>query len=205
MDTPTLEIKFFNEQLHNIHLTGEVGEEMLKFLEERLSEIYAADNAVAMNNYAALNSIGIDASINLPTIFIQLTTYGGDVLASLGIYDMIKNLQKNYVVNIIANGYVMSAGILIMLAVDKKHRFSYGNSTFLLHTLASFQVGKIKQLEEETAEGKRLHNIIWDIYRKEAKIPEETLNDIYEKKLDMFIDAKRAKKWGLINEIINSN
>ena len=56
METPTLEIKFFNEQLHSIHLTGEVGEEMLKFLEERIAEIYAADNAVAMNNYAALNS-----------------------------------------------------------------------------------------------------------------------------------------------------
>ena len=118
---------------------------------------------------------------------------------------MIKNLQKNYIVNIIANGYVMSAGILIMLAVDKKHRFSYSNATFLLHTLSTIQVGKIKQLEEETAEGKRLHNIIWDIYRKEAKIPETVLNDIYEKKQDCFIDAKKAKKWGIISEIINKD
>ena len=197
-----LELKYFNGPLHNIYLVGEVSEEMYANLTKKIDEIREDDEAVIINNFSVLQSVGIDVTIGRPKIDVYITTYGGNVYDMFAIYDALKKLQKDYVVNIYAQGKVISAGTVIFLAVDKKHRFAGENTTFMFHDLSGGAFGKVKELEENAEEGKRLHSMIWQIFKDNTKMPEKLLTEMYENKKDIYLNARQAKKFGIIEEIV---
>ena len=72
----------------------------------------------------------------------------------------------------------------------------------MYHTLAGFSYGKMKDLEENTEEKKRLHKLMWSIYKDQTEIPVEKLDEIYKCKKDWYITADQAKKYKIINKIV---
>jgi len=197
-----LTIKTFNDKLHNIYIKGEVGEEMWSFLVDKINEMRSADEDVSENNTSALLALGLLTEAKRPPVNIYLSTYGGSIYDMFAIYDEIKKLQETYEVNLYCVGKIMSAGTIIMLAVDKKHRFAYPSTTFMFHTLSSFTYGKIKEMEEDIDEAKRLHNLMLKIYKENTSIPEDKLNDIYKRKKDLYMTAEQAKKYKIIDKIV---
>ena len=195
-------IRTYNNKLHNIYIKGEVNEDMWSILVDKINEIKAADREIDEINVGTLSLFGIDCQAVHPPINIYLNTYGGNVLDMFAIYDEIKTLSKEYVVNIFCVGKVMSAGTIIMLAVDNAHRFAYPNTTFMYHTLSGGGYGKVKSLEENSEECKRLHKIMWNIYKENTNIPEEKLDELYKCKKDWYITADQAKKYKIISKII---
>ena len=195
-------IKTFDEKIHNIYIKGDVDESMWQNLVDKINEIKSADNDIADQNMASLASVGIQAQIIRPSINIYLSTFGGYIYDMMAIYDEIKRLSKEYEVNIYCVGKIMSAGTFIMLAVDLEHRFAYQNTTFMYHTLSGGCYDKIKQMEEDVEENKRLHKIMWNIYKENTEIPEEKLDEIYKCKKDWYITAQQAKKYKIISDII---
>ena len=164
--------------------------------------IEGIDDDIADQNLASLMSVGIEVQIIRPPINIYLNTYGGVVLDMLAIYDEIKKLQNEYIVNIYCVGKVMSAGTIIMLAVDYEHRFAYANTTFMYHSLSSWSAGKMKDVEENVEESKRLHKLMWKIYKENTAIPEEKLDEIYKCKKDWYITSEKSKRNKIISKII---
>lgn len=197
-----LTIKTFNRSIHDIYLTGEVCEDMWSELVKKIKEIKNADDEVSDNNTAALLAVGILTEAKLPPINIYLSTYGGTIYDMLAIYDEIKSLQKEYEVNLYCVGKIMSAGTIIMLSVDFEHRFCYPNTTFMFHSISSYTLGKIKEMEEKVSEVKRLHKLMYKIYKENTSIPEEKLEDIYKSKKDWFITPEQAKKYKIISKIV---
>lgn len=195
-------IKTFNEKIHNIYLNGDVDEEMWKKLVDSINEIRSEDNDIIDQNVASLASIGLSVTITRPLVNIYLSTFGGYIHDMFAIYDEIKALNIDYVVNIFCVGKIMSAGTIIMLAVDNDHRFAYPNTTFMYHTLAGSAYGKIKELEENTEENKRLHKLMWNIYKENTEIPAEKLDEIYKCKKDWYITSDQAKKYKIISKIV---
>lgn len=195
-------IKTFDEKIHNIYIKGDVDEDMWSNLVDKINEIKSADDDIADQNLASLMSVGIEAQIIRPAINIYLCTYRGCIHDMLAIYDEIKKLTKEYTVNIYCVGKIMSAGTIIMLAVDLDHRFAYPNTTFMYHTLAGWNYGKMKDMEENVEESKRLHKLMWQIYKENTEIPEDKLNEIYKCKKDWYITAKEALKYKIISKII---
>ena len=195
-------IKTFDEKIHNIYLKGDVDEDMWQTLVDKINEIKTADNDIEDQNLASLMSIGISAEIIRPAINIYLTTFGGYIYEMLAIYDEIKALTKDYTVNIYCVGKIMSAGTVIMLATDLEHRFSYNNTTFMYHTLSGGCFGKMKDMEEDVEESKRLHKLMWTIIKENTEIPEEKLDEIYKCKKDWYISAEQAKRYKIISKII---
>lgn len=195
-------IKTFDEKIHNIYIKGDVDENMWSNLVDKINEIKSADDDIADQNLASLMSVGIEAQIIRPAINIYLCTYGGVIHDMLAIYDEIKKLSKEYEVNIYCVGKIMSAGTVIMLAVDLEHRFAYPNTTFMYHTLAGCAWGKMKDMEEDVEESKRLHKLMWNIIKDNTEIPEEKLDEIYKCKKDWYITAEQAKKYKVISKII---
>jgi hypothetical protein len=57
-------------------------------------------------------------------------------------------------------------------------------------------------MEEDVIETKRLQKIIEKHTLKNTGISKDELREIYEKKIDWYIDSKLAKKLGVIDEII---
>ena len=195
-------IQTFDTKIHNIYLKGIVDERMWQTLVDKINEIRGADDDVADQNLASLMSVGIEAKIIRPAINIYLSTFGGYIYDMLSIYDEIKSLTKEYVVNIFCVGKIMSAGTIIMLAADYENRFAYPNTTFMYHTLTGGAYGKIKDLEENAEECKRLHKIMWNIYKENTDIPAEKLDEIYKCKKDWYITAEQAKKYKIISKIV---
>ena len=195
-------IKTFDEKIHNIYIKGDVDEDMWSNLVDKINEIKSADDDIADQNLASLMSVGIEAQIIRPAINIYLCTYGGIIHDMLAIYDEIKKLSKEYEVNIYCVGKIMSAGTVIMLAVDLEHRFAYPNTTFMYHTLSSCAWGKMKDMEEDVEESKRLHKLMWNIIKDNTEIPEEKLDEIYKCKKDWYITADQAKKYKVISKIV---
>jgi ATP-dependent protease ClpP protease subunit len=62
--------------------------------------------------------------------------------------------------------------------------------------------GTLKDIEDQTAELKRLNDRSFNIIMQNTSISKEQLNDIYEKKKDWIISAEEAKKLGIVSEII---
>lgn len=195
-------IKTYDTKLHNIYITGEVDETMWQTFVDKINEIKAADTEIDETNVGTLSLFGISAQAIHPPINIYLNTYGGCIHDMLAIYDEIRALTKIYEVNIICTGKIMSAGTIIMLAVPLEHRFSYSNTTFMYHSLSAFAWGKIKEMEENVEESKRLHKIMWNIYKENTSIPKEKLDEIYKSKIDWFISAEQAKKYKIISKIL---
>ena len=195
-------IKTFDEKIHNIYIKGDVDEDMWSNLVDKINEIKSADDDIEDQNLASLMSVGIEAQIIRPAINIYLCTYGGIIHDMLAIYDEIKKLSKEYEVNIYCVGKIMSAGTVIMLAVDLEHRLAYPNTTFMYHTLAGCTWGKMKDMEEDVEESKRLHKLMWNIIKDNTEIPEEKLDEIYKCKKDWYITAEQAKKYKIISKIV---
>ena len=195
-------IKTYDPKIHNIYINGDVDEKMWQTLVDKINEIKAADKEIDEINIGTLSLFGIDAQAIHPPVNIYLSTYGGDVYEMLSIYDVIKELTNTYEVNIFCSGKIMSAGTIIMLAVDLEHRFSYQNTTFMYHTLSGWSWGKMKDIEENVEEKKRLHKLMWNILKEKTEIPEEKLDEIYKCKKDWFISSKEALKYKIIGKII---
>ena len=195
-------IKTYDAKLHNIYLKGDVDEDMWNALVDKINEIKSADKEIDEMNIGTLSLFGIEAQALRPSINIYLSTFGGYIYDMLSIYDELVSLQKEYIVNIYCVGKIMSAGTIIMLAVDTEHRFSYPNTTFMYHTLSGWTDGKIKDIEENVEEKKRLHKLMWNIYKEKTEIPTDKLDEIYKCKKDWYITANQALKYKIIGKIL---
>ena len=198
-----LTIRQYEEKLHNIYLTGEVNEDMWKQFVDSINEMKSSDSIIDTNNLGTLALIGLsDITLIHPEVNIYLTTYGGCIYDMFGIYDEIVRLKQEYIVNIYCVSKVMSAGTIIMLAADYKNRFAYKNTTFMFHTLSGWAIGKVKDIEENTEESKRLHKKMFEIYKQETNIPQDKLDEVYKCKKDWYLSAEQAKKYKIISKII---
>jgi len=131
-------------------------------------------------------------------IEIFVDSYGGYVYQCLGLLGVIS--KSNAPVHTIVTGCAMSCGFLISIAGHK--RFAYDQATFMYHQVSSGAIGKLKDMEEEVIEAKRLQKIIESHTLANTKLTEAELDKCYEQKKDWFFTAKQALKHGIIDEII---
>ena len=143
-----------------------------------------------------LKELGFSLHREEKPITLQLTTYGGSVYDGMAFYDTVKGRN----VNCVASGYVMSAGIFIMLGC--KHRAAYRNTTFMIHSVASAYEGKVDEVQRMLEQDKRLNDIIDKIILKETKITEAQLANMHKNLNDWFLTAEEALELGLIHEIV---
>ena len=189
---------------YTLYINGNIEESTLinfsKEVNEKLDEI----EKIVMAQNATLVAMGIDlegAKIKLPVFNIYINTYGGSVYPGLGICDIIEDLAKNYVVNIICSGYIMSMGIPIILSGT--HCIAHKNTTFMVHEISSCGWGKLTEIKEDVKETERLNNILKSIIVEKTKITMKKIDDWFEKKLDVFMSSEEALKYGIIDEIIS--
>lgn len=196
-----MEIKEIELKDRNIIIFNDVDESTMSSAVEKIVQINQEDEAWIRNVYNALEISGAKFSkttIEMPHIQVLLSTYGGCVYDGLSLYDVIKNSKTE--VDITCFGKIMSIGIIILLSA--KTRKAYRNTTFMIHELSSGVIGKVADMEESIDEAKRLNKVLFDIIKKETKISKSLLDDIYNKKKDLFLTAEEALELGLITEII---
>ena len=196
-----MEIKEIEVKDRTITIFNDVEEGSMATAIEKIFQINQEDKAWKRNLCSVMDISGIKfdpTAIEMPHIQVLLSTYGGCVYDGLSLYDAIKNSKTE--VDITCFGKIMSMGIIILLSA--KTRKAYHNTTFMIHEGSSGFIGKVADMEESVEESKRLREVLFDIIERESKIPKAKLDEVRKSRMDWYLTAEEALKYGLITEII---
>jgi ATP-dependent protease ClpP protease subunit len=138
---------------------------------------------------------------SLPTIpiYLFITTDGGEVYAVLRAIDCISQLTSP--VYTIVDGLVASAGTL--LSIVGKKRFIQPSGYMLIHQLRSNVWGKMKDIEDEVENLKKLMIYIVKLYSKKTNISSEQLEKML--KNECILEADECIKNGLVDKIYTTS
>jgi ATP-dependent Clp protease protease subunit len=131
-------------------------------------------------------------------IKLYINSPGGSVTAGLAIYDAMQYVKPD--VSTICVGLAASMGAVLLASGAKGKRFSLPNSEIMIHqVLGGFegQATDIKIHAERILKIKdRLNEIIaGHTGKKKAEVEKDT-------ERDYFMDAEEAKKYGLVDQVI---
>jgi ATP-dependent Clp protease protease subunit len=131
-------------------------------------------------------------------IKIYIDSYGGSVYQCFGLLSVMEKSKTP--IHTIVTGCAMSCGFMMLISGHK--RFAHKLSTPLYHQVSSGGWGKLKDLEEDIEETRRLQKIIEKITLEKTKISKERLKDVFERKIDWFMDSDEALRLGVVDDII---
>ena len=192
------------KECYNLYINECIDKDALKSLNEDIIKYTTEIDEILCENENELRSCGYPIpyrnNIVKPVFYLHINTFGGSVYDGLGIYNIIRNLAEKYKVIAYCRGYIMSMGIPIILAATE--RYSYPDTTFMIHEIATFDWGKLTQIKEDIEETERLGKITSNIITNNTSITQDMLDDWFAHKKDVFFNAQQALEYKLIDKII---
>lgn len=135
---------------------------------------------------------------NPKPIKIYIDSFGGSVYQCFGLLSIMEKSKTP--IHTIVTGAAMSAGFMILIHGHK--RFAYEHSTVMYHQVGTASWGKLKDIDEDIDEAKRLQLKIEEMTLKKTKISKNKLDKVYVRKKDWYMSAQEALKNGVIDEIL---
>ena len=171
-----------SDRLRDIYLVGDIDKDSARVAIERLRE-YANDSP--------------------KPITVYMNTAGGNVTDGLAIHDAIKFLVLQGVeVTVVVQGMAYSMGSIVLQAASPGRRFAFPHSWIMIHepakwagwqstTAAAQHLDRLKQMQSQ-------------IYRILSERSGKPLRQIIRdtKRTDFYLDASKAKEYGLIDQIL---
>ena len=133
-------------------------------------------------------------------IFMYINSPGGIVTSGLGVYDTMQYIKPN--VSTLCVGQAASMGSLLLSAGASGMRFALPNSRIMLHQPSGGFSGQATDIEIHAKEILEIKERLNNIYEKHTKQKVEVIRKTLER--DYFMTAIEAKKFGVIDEIINN-
>lgn len=140
-----------------------------------------------------LHSLKKDQDINL-----YINCPGGLVDQTLAIYDTMRFLTCDIATYSI--GQAASGGAVILAAGTKGKRFALPNSKIMLHQPWGGITGQAEDIRIQAEEILRDKRALNTILARHTGLPVERIENETER--DRFMDAKQAKEWGIVDEIL---
>ena len=168
-----------------------------RLLKERIIFLGSAiDDNIA--NLVMAQMLHLEAEDPEKDIQLYINSPGGVVTAALAVYDTIQFIKSP--VSTICIGQAASAAAVLLLAGEKKKRFSLPNSRMMLHQPSGGVSGTTIDVEIHAKEMVRIRQLLNEVISKHtsqeiAKVEKDT-------ERDFILDAKEAKKYGIIDEVI---
>lgn len=133
-------------------------------------------------------------------IYLYINSPGGSVTAGMAIYDTIQHIKPD--VQTIAIGLAASMGSFLLAAGAKGKRFALPNAEIMIHQPLGGASGQATEIEIAAKHilktREKLNKILADrTGQKLSKIEKDTDRDF-------FMSAEEAKKYGLIDDVMNS-
>ena len=170
---------------NNIYFYGAVSESSTLQLKTKLEELDLH-----------LQTIAIHYKIEAPPIHLHIQSYGGSLLHTFYIMDVIKLLKTPVYTYI--DGFAASAATL--MSVCGKRRFMTESSVMLVHQLSSSASGKFEEIKNEYSNLVEFMEIIKKTYLNYGNISSEHLDALL--KQDLWLNSAKSLEYGFIDEII---
>ena len=133
-------------------------------------------------------------------IYMYINSPGGIVTSGLGVYDTMQYIKPN--VSTLCVGQAASMGSLLLSAGATGMRFALPNARIMLHQPSGGFSGQATDIEIHAKEILEIKERLNKIYEKHTKQKVEVIRKTLER--DYFMTTNEAKKFGVIDEIINN-
>jgi ATP-dependent Clp protease, protease subunit len=133
-------------------------------------------------------------------IFLYINSPGGSVYDALAIYDTMNFVKAD--VQTVGIGVQASAAAFLLSSGTKGKRFILPNGTVMIHQPSSGTRGKVTDQEIDLRESLRVKNLLEDIMARNTGQKKSQIHEDMER--DRWMTADEAKKYGIVDEIINN-
>jgi ATP-dependent Clp protease protease subunit len=131
-------------------------------------------------------------------IQLYINSPGGSVTAGLAIYDTMKYIKPN--VSTICVGVAASMGAFLLAGGGKGKRFALPNSEVMIHQPTGGVEGQATDIEITAKHILKIRKTLNEILAKNTGQKISQIENDVER--DFFMNADEAKKYGIIDEII---
>jgi ATP-dependent Clp protease protease subunit len=170
------------DKLRDVYLVGDIDKDSARATIQRLREL-ARDSKKPMTLY--------------------LNTAGGNVTDGLALHDAIRHLVATGIeVSIVVQGMAYSMGSVVLQAASHGCRFAFPHSWIMIHEPAKWAGWQSTSAAAQHLE--RLKQMQAQIYQILAERSAKPLAKIIRdtKRNDFYLDAVKAKEYGLIDDIL---
>src|SRR4051812_37975596 len=173
-----------SSRLRDVYLIGDIEKEIARTTIERLREL---------------------ANESRKPIRLFINSAGGNVTDGLALHDAIQEIVTGGTeVSIIVQGMAYSMGSVVLQAASPGKRFSFPHSWIMIHepakwagwqstTAAAQHLDRLKQMQ---------HQIYQIMSVRSGRPLKQIIRDT--RRVDFYLDAWKAKDYGLIDEVIGS-
>jgi ATP-dependent Clp protease, protease subunit len=133
-------------------------------------------------------------------IFLYINSPGGSVYDALAIYDTMQYVTND--IQTVGIGVQASAAAFLLSSGTKGKRFMLPNSTAMIHQPSSGTHGRVTDQEIDLRESLRIKSLLEGIMAQNTGQKPEKIHEDMER--DKWLTAEEAKKYGLIDAVINN-
>ena len=133
-------------------------------------------------------------------IYVYINSPGGSITSLFAIYDTMKYIKPD--VATVCMGLAASAGAVILAGGTPGKWYSLPHARIMLHQPSGGYSGQATDIEIHAKEIIEIKERLNKIYEKHTKQKVENIRKTLER--DYFMTAIEAKKFGVIDEIINN-
>ena len=163
--------------------------------EEKIAEILHS-----MLFFNALNMQSAEED-KKPIIF-YISTYGGNADDMFAMYDMMRGMRDTTEIHTVGLGKVMSAGVLMLAAGTKGHRYIGKNCRVMIHSVMGGNHGSLHSMMNEMEAIEQLQDMYCDALISETRLTRVKLKNMLERKVNVYLSAEEAVELGIADEII---
>ncbi|MFL2636421.1 MAG: ATP-dependent Clp protease proteolytic subunit [Tepidiformaceae bacterium] len=131
-------------------------------------------------------------------IMMYINSPGGSVTAGLAIYDTMKLIKPD--VSTVCIGLAASMGTVLLTGGTQGKRMALPNATVHLHQVMGGAEGQASDIEIQARETLRLQSILRNILTETTGQSMKQIEKDTDR--DFWLDAESAKKYGLIDRIL---
>ena len=171
-----------SDRLRDVYLIGDIEKDSARAVIERLREL---------------------ANDGTKPITLYINSAGGNVTDGLAIHDAVRHLVAIGVpITIVVQGMAYSMGSVVLQAASPGRRFAFPHSWIMIHepakwagwqstTAAAQHLDRLKQMQSQ------IYRILSD---RSGRPLRQIIRDT--KRTDFYLDAQKAKDYGLIDDVL---
>jgi ATP-dependent Clp protease, protease subunit len=170
---------------------------------DRLRDLYLIGDIEKDTAKAAIERLRELANDSAKPITLYLNSAGGNVTDGLALHDAIRHIVTLGVeVIIVVQGMAYSMGSVVLQAASPGRRLAFPHSWIMIHEPAKWAGWQSTSAAAQHLD--RLKQMQSQIYRILAERSGKPLKQIIRdtKRTDFYLDAARAKEYGLIDEVL---
>lgn len=152
-------------------------------------------------NYSDIQYVIRDLQKNNDRCTVRINSGGGSVFEGFAIYDLFRN--SNMHIHVIVEGMAASMASIVALAGDTIEITQ--NGRFMFHRVKIGAHGDPEDLRQQADLGENLEIRLKDLIIERTGQTKEVVDSWMKRGVDLWIDAKQAKEYNLVDGIIVSD